>query len=108
MTLPARSNRTRNTAIGLTPSRKSERLAVRVTKREHKLLCEASRATNTSVSDFVLDAATEAAEQVLADRTEFRLSPEDWTRFLLALDAPVEPLPRLRRLLETPTVLDEA
>ena len=107
MTLPARSNRMRNSVSRAgAPALKSKRLAVRVTKQEHELLTEASRATRTTVSEFVLDAATDAAEQVLADRTEFRLSTEQWRRFIDALDAPVQPLPRLRRLLESPTVLD--
>lgn len=108
VTLPARSDRIRRTARAVAPTRKSERLAVRITKRQHALLTEASRAAQTTVSEFVLDAATEAAEQVLADRTQFQLPAEQWRRFLSALDAPVEPLPRLRQLLESRTVLDEA
>jgi len=106
---PARSTRKRTTAhVATSAAPKSERFAVRVTESQRHLLAEASRAKRTTVSQFVLDAATDAAEQVLADRTEFRLSPDQWSRFLEALDAPVLPLPRLRRLLESPTVLDEA
>ena len=106
MTLPARTSRIRMSPAS--PSRKSERLNVRVTKQERELLTEASRATQRTVSQFVLDVATEAAERVLADRTRFELPADSWDRFVRALDAPVAPLPRLRRLLETPTVLDEA
>jgi uncharacterized protein (DUF1778 family) len=105
--LPARSRRA-TTHRNLTTSPKSERFGVRVTKFERELLDEASRATRTSVSDFVVMAATEAAEQVLADRTSFRLPPEKWAEFARALDAAPRQLPRLRQLLETPTVLDEA
>lgn len=106
---PARSNRTRlNVTRSRTASPKSERLAVRVTEFQRDLLTEASRAKQTTVSQFVLDAATNAAEQVLADRREFQLSTDKWGRFVAALDAPVRSLPRLRRLLESPTVLDEA
>lgn len=108
--IPARSPRSHTQPRTSTPagSPKSERLAVRVTESQRLLLAEASRAQQTSVSQFVLSAATDAAEQVLADRSEFRLPADQWSRFVEALDAPVSPLPRLRQLLETPTVLDEA
>lgn len=107
--LPARSTRSRTRTGSTTQaSPKSKRLAVRVTESQRLLLAEASRAKQTTVSQFVLAAATEAAEQVLADRTDFRLPADHWSRFVEALDAPVSPLPRMRQLLETPTVLDEA
>jgi len=107
--LPARSSRPRlNVTRSRSASPKSQRLAVRLTEFQRDLLTEASRAKQTTVSQFVLDAATNAAEQTLADRREFRLSADEWGRFVAALDAPVGSLPRLRRLLESPTVLDEA
>lgn len=106
---PARPTRSRTHARTATEAPpKSERFAVRMTEFQRHLLAEASRARQTTVSQFVLEAATDAAEQVLADRTEFRLSADQWSRFVEALDAPVRPLPRLRHLLESPTVLDEA
>jgi uncharacterized protein (DUF1778 family) len=56
----------------------------------------------------VLAAATRAAEAVLADRRVFVLEPDRWDAFVAALDRPERELPRLRKLLESPTVLDEA
>lgn len=105
--LPARS-RSAATNRNLLSSPKSERVGMRVTALQRELLTEASRATRTSVSDFVLNAATDAAEQVLADRTNFRLPPEQWEAFARALDTAPRSLPRLRQLIETPTVLDQA
>jgi uncharacterized protein (DUF1778 family) len=35
------------------------------------------------------------------------LSPKDWQRFRQALDRPVKPKPRLKRLFAESTVLDE-
>ena len=107
--LPARrSSRTTKTARrNAPPLPKTERIDMRVTQSQRELLAEASRATQTTVTDFVLNAATDAAEQVLADRTEFWLPEDQWSLFVRALDAPARPLPRLRRLLEAPTVLDE-
>jgi uncharacterized protein (DUF1778 family) len=87
---------------------KSQRLAVRITPEQRSLLSEASRAQETTITEFVLGAATRAAEDVLADRRRFVLAESDWAAFVAALDQPPRDLPRLRRLLTTPSVLDEA
>lgn len=89
-------------------SPKSERLAVRVSPEQRSLLSEASRTQETTITDFVLSAATRAAEDVLADRRRFVLGGAEWAAFLAALDRPPRQMPRLRRLLATPSVLDEA
>jgi uncharacterized protein (DUF1778 family) len=87
---------------------KSERLAVRISPEQRLLLVEASRTQERTVTEFVLSAATRAAEDVLADRRQFVLGEPEWTAFRAALDRPPRELPRLRRLLTTPSVLDEA
>jgi len=50
--------------------------------------------------------ATERAERTLADVTHFELSPKRWQAFTAALDRPARKLPRLRRLLQEPSILD--
>jgi uncharacterized protein (DUF1778 family) len=85
---------------------KTERVALRASVRERELLYQASRASRTTLSEFVLDAATTAAENVLADRTRFDLPAEQWTRFVELLDRPTPDQPRLRALLTEPSVLD--
>ncbi len=87
---------------------KSERLAVRISSEQRSLLSEASRAEEKTITEFVLGAATRAAEDVLADRRRFVLAEPDWAAFLAVLDRSPRDLPRLRRLLATPSVLDEA
>lgn len=87
---------------------KTARLAVRVNPGQKAILDEASRTTDTTLSDFVLSAATRAAEDVLADRRRFVLPRRRWDEFVRLLDAPPRTLPRLRRLLESPGVLDQA
>ena len=86
---------------------KDERINLRIDADTKRLLEAASGVLGRSVSSFVLDAATVAAEQVLADRTVFRLDEQQWAAFDALLSAPSRDLPKLRRLLETPTVLDE-
>lgn len=81
---------------------KTHRLAVRLSPAERALLDEASRSADTTVSEFVLGAATRAAADVLADRTRFSLDHAEWDRFVNALDGAPRTVPRLRRLLQHP------
>lgn len=80
---------------------KTERVALRASSQQRAILDEASRAEHTTLSDFVLRYAVEAAEQVLADRRVFVLSHERWIQFIDALDQPERDLPGIRKLLET-------
>ena len=86
---------------------KDERINLRVNAEQKRLFEAASAAEGSSVSTFILDAATLAAEHALADRTVFRLSEEQWAAFDELLNRPARDLPKLRELLDTPTVLDE-
>ena len=81
------------------PEMKSERIALRVSESQRDLLYEASRATASTLSDFVLGAASRAAADVLADRQAFVLPAERWDAFVEILDRPERSLPRLRALL---------
>lgn len=85
---------------------KRERIALRVSESQRALLQEASRVESTTVSEFVLRAATRAAEDALADRQRFTLPPDRWAAFVEALDRPPRSLPRLRALLQEPGPLD--
>lgn len=78
---------------------KSERIALRVSESQRDLLYEASRASASTLSDFVLSAATRAAADVLADRQAFVLPADRWDAFVEILDGPERSLPRLRALL---------
>jgi uncharacterized protein (DUF1778 family) len=51
------------------------------------------------VSEFLLDAGIIAANQTLAGRTRFELTPEKWQAFQAALDRPVSTKPKLHKLL---------
>lgn len=88
--------------------RRSERLGLRATDRQRTLLLAASEAEETTISDFVLRHATIAAEDVLADRRVFSVPADDWERFAAALDRPAKDVPGLRKLMKSPTILDDA
>ena len=44
--------------------------------------------------------------EALLDRRYFSLDPERWAAFQAALDAPARPNPRLKKLLQTPSVFE--
>lgn len=85
---------------------KGERIAVRASHEQRELIARASELTASTVTDFVLGASIARAEDVLAERREFRLRPEAWNAFVEMLDREPVEKPRLRRLLSEPTVLD--
>ncbi len=89
-------------AVSLT---KSERIDVRASTPVKQLLQEAARACHKNVSEFLLDAGVNAANQALADRRHFALNTKQWEEFQKALDRPVKAKPRLKKLLTKPGVL---
>ncbi|QFG21869.1 DUF1778 domain-containing protein [Actinomadura sp. WMMB 499] len=78
---------------------KDERINVRVDAEQKSLLEAASEVEHTSVSAFVLSAATSAAADVLADRRAFTLDADAWTAFDEALNRPAHAVEGLRELL---------
>lgn len=92
--MPTRSNRTEKLDLRLTPAAKSTLFA-------------AAAAAERSVSEFVLESALAKAEETLADRRRFDLSPEQWDAFMAALDAPPRALPRVTQLFCEPSLFEE-
>jgi uncharacterized protein (DUF1778 family) len=85
---------------------RSEKLDIRITPEAKRLLQEAARERHTTISQFVLDTALGAANDLLAARTRIGLDSAQWEQFMEALDAPPRVHPRMKRLLNEPTVLD--
>jgi uncharacterized protein (DUF1778 family) len=67
---------------------KDDRLQVRVDPEAKRLLEQAAEAAHLSVSAFVLRAAAQEAESVLAERPLISLSPEAAQAFSRALERP--------------------
>ena len=84
---------------------KSERIDVRASTPVKLLLQEAARAVHKNVSEFLLEAGINAANQTLADRLRFELPPDQWDAFQAALDRPVARKPKLKKLLNEPGLL---
>jgi uncharacterized protein (DUF1778 family) len=80
---------------------------LRLAPSQRELLAEAAAATATSVSAFVLAHATEAAYDVLADRTRFVLPDDRWNEFRELLDRDERAMPMLAAFLARPSILSE-
>lgn len=81
---------------------RAARLDLRVDEAEKALLNEAAALLHTSLSAFVLDAARERAESVIAERRRVVLDDETFDAFVAALDTPTDN-PSLRALLAEPS-----
>jgi uncharacterized protein (DUF1778 family) len=85
---------------------RSEKLDLRLTPEAKRMLNAAAQATRRSVSEFVLESALARAEEALPDRQRFGLDAERWKAFIDALEAPSRPQPRLKKLLNEPSVFE--
>jgi uncharacterized protein (DUF1778 family) len=85
---------------------KRDTLNLRIKPEERGLIDRAAKALGKNRTDFVLDAARQAAEDTLLDRTVLSVSPEAYAEFLARLDAPPYPNERLRRTMKTPAPWD--
>ena len=85
---------------------RTEKLDIRLTAAAKQTLRLAAESSRQSVSDFVLGSALARADEILADRRVITLNDRQWNAFVAALDAPPKSRPRLKRLLNEPTILD--
>jgi uncharacterized protein (DUF1778 family) len=85
---------------------RSAKLDLRLTPQAKQTLQAAAEYRQKSVTEFVLDSALVAAEDTLLEQRSIKLDAKQWANFIKALDAPPRQHPRLKRLLEEPSVFD--
>jgi uncharacterized protein (DUF1778 family) len=78
---------------------KEDRLQIRVDPADKALLERAAAATHLNVSAFVVQAAASRAEEILAERSSIRLSPQAASALSEALGRPAEVNDRLAQAL---------
>ena len=93
----AKANTTRKAS-----TQKASRFSIRASATQKRVIAEAARIKDTTISDFVLEQSLTAAQQVIADQVQFRLPKKQWKEFCDVLDAPPKTIPALRRLLTKP------
>lgn len=83
-----------------TPSR--ETLNLRISTTARNLIDRAAESSGKTRTDFILDAARRAAEEILLDRAIFAVSRDAYSKFLARLDAKPRPNARLRKTMRSP------
>ena len=78
---------------------RSARLGLRATAAQETVLRRAAEATHKSLTDFILDAAYQAAEQTLLDQRLFMVTGSQYQAILDMLDRPESDNPGLTDLL---------
>ena len=87
-------------------NKRTDRIDLRIHPEAKEALQAAALLRHKSVSEFILESALGAADEILADRRYFSLNTDQWEAFRAALDAPPRPLPRLERLMREPGIFD--
>lgn len=90
-----------------TPPSKNDRIQLRVSERKKKIIAQAAKVQDKTISEFIIDRAFEEAQNVLAEQNHFFLPEDKWNAYNHALEAPVRELPALKKLLEEPTIFTE-
>lgn len=79
-------------------SPRSARLGLRATPEQEAVLRRAAEVAHKSLTDFILDAAYQAAEQTLLDQRLFMVSGSQYQALLEILDRPESDNPGLADL----------
>lgn len=85
---------------------RTERLNLRLAHDQKALVAAAAAAVHKTMSEFVLEAACTLARETLAAQTHFAVDAETYDRFVEMLDAPVKDDPRLRKLMNEPSIFE--
>lgn len=84
--------------------KKDQRFEFRTSTADRELFARAADALGTPVSTFANEQLRIAARRVLADRTEFLLSPVEAALWDELMERPARDLPDVRALLAQPSI----
>ena len=89
-------------------ARATERFNLRATPEQMaKIRAAVEIGNERSLTDYILTSALTIADQRLMDRTRLSFDARAYEAFLRALEEPPKDLPRMRRLLSEPSVLEQ-
>ena len=87
-------------------SLKGTKIQLRLRPAQKAVLARAAELRQTSLSQFMLEHACEAAQQVLAEQVDIVMPPAEWDAFCKALDAPPRQIPALKKLFTEASIFD--
>ncbi|WP_425414092.1 DUF1778 domain-containing protein [Pleomorphomonas oryzae] len=85
-----------------TTERKDYPVSMRLPEADLALIDRAARLRGRSRTDFVREAAMQAAEEVVLQTLPIRMSPEGFQAFVEVLSEPARPVPEMVELLKRP------
>lgn len=89
------------------PKIRTERLNLRVTADQARLIRKAAQARRANMSSFLVEGACLLAEETLASQQHFIYTEKQWKSFMDALDRAEQKKPRLKKLMGTLSVLEQ-
>lgn len=75
-------------------------LNLRIKPEDRNLIDWAAQIQGKNRTDFILDAARNAAENALLEQTVFKVSPEAYGEFITRIDAPPQPNQQLLKTMK--------
>jgi len=84
-----------------------ERLSIRASLIQKDTIMRAAKAQHMNLSQFVLQASVQAAESILANESLIVVSPEQYDAISQLLDAPVQPMNRMRKAMSEKMTWDD-
>jgi uncharacterized protein (DUF1778 family) len=81
---------------------------MRLPKADIAIIDRAAALRGRSRTDFVRDAAVQAAEEVLMETALVRMTPAGFSAFMKALSGPATPVPELVQVLQRPAPWEKA
>lgn len=100
----AKESPTRKAARPVKSTETRAALNMRIQPDLRNLIDQAAELTGKNRTDFVLDAARQAAHATLLDQVHVQLKPKAYAAFLQRLDAPPQLNKRLRKTMQSPPV----
>jgi uncharacterized protein (DUF1778 family) len=86
---------------------KELRISMRVDPERKAVIARAAKIQHTTISDFVLENAYGAAREIIAEETQISMTKKQFEAMCRILDhPPTANLKKMRKLLNTKTVLD--
>ncbi len=89
------------------PDARDTRIELRATKADRALIVRAAEACNMKLSEYAVSHLVTDSRRVLADRTQFALSPEAQAEWEAINAGPARDLPGLRDLMRRPSPFEQ-
>lgn len=107
MKMAAKTQRVAKIAKPMSRHTKSSNVQIRLHRSQKSIIQMAAHIENTTMSNFMVEQAYSAAQEVIADQSEYSLSKKKWKEFCEVLDRKERNIPALSKLLNQPSVFEK-